>query len=123
MATTRRSGRAANRKRTAAQRKAAEQAAAAQQALFPSPAASVLQASEDEGDAEDRQLDVTVAALSDVDRAALDAEAVALLREAGSGWWREIEGAIEAGETDELGIAVRSVLRVARRDAMRERNA
>ena len=116
-----RSGRAANRKRTAAQRKAAEEAAAAQQALFPSPAASVLQASED--DAEDRQLDAAVAALSDADRMALDAEAVALLRGQGSGWWREVEEAVAAGETDGLGIAVRSVLRVARRDAMRERAA
>ena len=115
------SGRAANRKRTAAQREAAEKAAAAQQALFPSPAASVLQASED--DAEDRELDAAVAALSDEERVALDAEAVALLREQGSGWWREVEEAVAAGETEGLGIAVRSVLRVARRDVMRERAA
>ena len=117
------SGRAANRKRTAAQREAAQKAAAAQQALFPSPAASVLQASEDEDDAEDRQLDAAVAALSDEERVALDAEAVALLREQGSGWWREVEEAVAMGETEDLGIAVRSVLRVARRDVMRERAA
>ena len=116
-----RSGRAANRKRTAAQRKAAEKAAAAQQALFPSPAAAVLRQRGEEGDAKDRQLDAVVAALSDDDRAALDAEAVALLRESGSGWWREVEGAVSSGETDGLGIAVRSVLQVARRDVMRSR--
>ena len=116
-----RSGRAANRKRTAAQRKAAEKAAAAQQALFPSPAAAVLRQRGEEGDAKDRQLDAAVAALSDDDRAALDAEAVALLRQSGSGWWREVEGAVESGTTGDLGIAVRSVLQVARRDVMRER--
>ena len=116
-----RSGRAASRKRTAAQRKAAEKAAAAQQALFPSPAAAVLRQRGEEGDAEDRQLDAAVAALSDAERAALDAEAVALLRESGSGWWREVEGAVESGTTDDLGIAVRSVLQVARRDVMRAR--
>jgi hypothetical protein len=116
-----RSGRAANRKRTAAQRKAAEKAAAAQQALFPSPAVEAVRALGDEGEAEDRQLDVAVAALSDDELAALDVQAVALLQESGSGWWREIEGAVEAGETDGLGIAVRSVLQVARRDVMRGR--
>ena len=116
-----RSGRAANRKRTAAQRKAAEKAAAAQQALFPSPAAAVLRQRGEEGDAKDRQLDAAVVALSDDDRAALDAEAVALLRESGSGWWREVEGAVSSGKTDGLGIAVRSVLQVARRDVMRSR--
>ena len=116
-----RSGRAASRKRTAAQRKAAEKAAAAQQALFPSPAVVAVRSLGDEDAAEDRQLDAAVAALPDADRAALDGEAVALLRESGSGWWREVEGAVESGTTDDLGIAVRSVLQVARRDAMRAR--
>ena len=118
-----RSGRAANRKRTAAQRKAVEKAAAAQQALFPSPAVVAVRSLGDEDDAEDRQIDAATAALSDADRTALDAEAVDLLRESGSGWWREIEEAVKAGETDGLGIAVRSVLQVARRDVMRERGA
>ena len=116
-----RSGRAANRKRTAAQRKAAEKAAAAQQGLFPSPAVVAVRSLEDEEDAENRQIDATIAAFSDAERAALDAEAVDLLRESGSGWWREIEGAVAAGETDGLGIAVRSVLQVARRDVTRAR--
>lgn len=116
-----RSGRAANRKRTTAQQKAAEKAAAAQQALFPSPAVVAVRSLGDEDDAENRQLDAATDALSDTDRAALDAEAVELLRESGSGWWREIEKAVASGETDELGIAVRSVLQVARRDVMRAR--
>ncbi|OZC01128.1 replication initiation protein [Rubricoccus marinus] len=116
-----RSGRAANRKRTTAQQKAAEKAAAAQQALFPSPAVVAVRSLGDEDDAENRQLDAATDALSDTDRAALDAEAVDLLRESGSGWWREIEKAVASGETDGLGIAVRSVLQVARRDVMRAR--
>lgn len=120
-----RGDRAARRKRgeakAAAKAKGAE--AAEQQALFPSPAVVAVRSLGDEDAAEDRQLDAAVAALSDADLAALDAEAVALLRASGSGWWREVEGAVEAGETDGLGIAVRSVLQVARRDAMRARGA
>lgn len=116
-----RGDRAARKKRGEAKAKGAK--AAEQQALFPSPSPAVVaaRARGDEGEDEDRQLDAAVAALSDADLAALDAEAVALLRASGSGWWREIEGAVEAGETDGLGIAVRSVLQVARRDVMRER--
>jgi len=114
-----RGDRSARKKRGEALAKGAK--AAEQQALFPSPAVVAVRSLGDEDDAENRQLDAAVAALSDADRAALDAEAVALLRASGSGWWREIEGAVEAGETDVLGIAVRSVLQVARRDVMRER--
>lgn len=44
-------------------------------------------------------------------------------REEGSGWWREVERAVASGETDGIGMAVRSVLQVARRDVMRERAA
>ena len=116
-----RGDRSARKKRGEAKAKGAK--AAEQQALFPSPAVVAARSLGDEDDAENRQLDAAVAALSDADRAALDAEAVALLRASGSGWWREIEGAVEAGETDGLGIAVRSVLQVARRDVMREREA
>ena len=116
-----RSDRAASRKRGDAKRKAAAKAAAAQQALFPSPAVVASGAREAEADAEDRGLDEAIASLSDDERATLDAEAVERLRTSGSGWWREIEGAVTAGETDGLGIAVRSVLQVARRDVVRER--
>ncbi|OZC01247.1 replication initiation protein [Rubricoccus marinus] len=116
-----RGDRSARKKRGEAKAKGAK--AAEQQALFPSPAVVAVRSLGDEDDAENRQLDAAVAALSDADRAVLDAEAVALLRASGSGWWREIEGAVEVGETDGLGIAVRSVLQVARRDVMREREA
>ena len=116
-----RSGRAANRKRTAAQRKAAEKAAAAQQGLFPSPSVVAARSLGDRDAAEDRQVDAAIAALSEADRKMLDTEAVALLRESGSGWWREIESAVSEGKTAKLGIVVRSVLRVARRDVMRVR--
>ena len=116
-----RGDRSARKKRGEAKAKGAK--AVEQQALFPSPAVVAVRSLGDEDDAENRQLDAAVAALSDADRAVLDAEAVALLRASGSGWWREIEGAVEVGETDGLGIAVRSVLQVARRDVMREREA
>ena len=116
-----RSDRAANRKRGDAKRKAAAKAAAAQQALFPSPAVAASDAREAESDAEDKSLDGVIASLSDDERATLDTEAVERLRTSGSGWWREIEGAVTAGETDGLGIAVQSVLQVARRDVVRER--
>ena len=123
-----RSDRAASRKRGDAKRKAAAQAAAAQQALFSSPtpvspAVAVRAGEEARAEAEDRRLDAAVAALSEAARTAVDEAAVARLREEGSGWWREVERAVASGETDGLGIAVRSVLQVARRDVMRERVA
>ena len=123
-----RSDRAASRKRGDAKRKAAAQAAAAQQALFASPtpvspAVAARAGEEARAEAEDRRLDAAVAALSAAARTAVDEAAVARLREEGSGWWREVERAVASGETDGLGIAVRSVLQVARRDVMRERVA
>ena len=122
-----RSDRAASRKRGDAKRKAAAQAAAAQQALFASPtpvspAVAARAGEEARAEAEDRRLDAAVAALSEAARTAVDEAAVARLREEGSGWWREVERAVASGETDGLGIAVRSVLQVARRDVMREQD-
>lgn len=122
-----RSDRAASRKRGDAKRKAAAQAATAQQALFASPApvspAVAARAGEEaRAEAEDRRLDAAVAALSEAARTAVDEAAVARLREEGSGWWREVERAVASGETDGLGIAVRSVLQVARRDVMRKQD-
>ena len=116
-----RGDRAARRKRGEAKAKGPK--AADQPGLFPTAEVVAVRSLGEEDAAEGRQLDAAIAALSDADRAALDTEAVALLREQGSGWWREVEGAVESGETDGLGIAVRSVLRVARRDAMRARGA
>ena len=121
-----RSGRAASRKQSEAKRQAAAKAAASQQALFPSPAAPA--AAERDGDeartqAEDRRLDAAFEALGASDQAVVDAEAVGRLQEARSGWWREVEQAVTDGTTDALGIAARSVLHVARRDAMRARGA
>ncbi len=121
-----RGDRAANRKRGDAKRAAAEKAAAAQQALFPAPASRVASAAlgtaeERAAEAEDRRLDAAFAALADAERFVIDRGAVERLQQAGSGWWREVETAVVSGETAGLGIAVRSVLQVARRDVMRER--
>ena len=116
-----RGDRAARRKRREAKSSAKKGGGADQQALFPSPAVVEARSRADESDAEGQRLDAAIAGLSDDDLAALDVEAVDLLRESGSGWWREVEGAVASGETDGLGIAVRSVLQVARRDVMRAR--
>ena len=116
-----RGDRAARRKRGEAKAKGPK--AADQPGLFPAAEVVAVRSLGEEDAAEGRQLDAAIAALSDADRAALDTEAVVLLQKQGSGWWREVEGAVESGETEGLGIAVRSVLRVARRDVMRERAA
>lgn len=103
----------------------AASASAPQQALFPDPDVAATRESDAATDAavaaEDQRLDEAFRALSKAEQAAVDTEAVDRLRKAGSGWWREVEGAVTSGEVEGLGIAVRSVLQVTRRDVMRER--
>lgn len=76
------------------------------------------QADEARVDAALRRLDERIDGLDAEARKALDAEAVDVLRDQAYNGWRDVERAVEAGRTDDLGPALTGALRLAQRDVM-----
>ena len=80
--------------------------------------AAARQAHQAQADAALRRLDDHVGRLGAQARKALDAEAVAVLREQAYPGWRDVERSVGAGRTADLGPALTGALRLAQRDVM-----
>ena len=90
-------------------------------AVPPSVAAlkeAARQAEEARVDAALRRIDERIDGLDDDARAALDAEAVHVLRDQAYNGWRDVERSVEAGRAADLGPALTGALRLAQRDVM-----